>query len=105
MIKNHNKGLHKINENLWVDIERNYNLPSGMDILKAREEKRDLLVDRKNSALSWLRENGGQYLIKNHVGLQFGRNEDEECNKFIEELDRRKLFYKISTEVYLPSPN
>lgn len=102
MIKNHNKGLHKINENLWVDIERNYNLPSDMDILKAREEKRDLLVDRKNSALSWLRKNGGQHLIKNHVGLQFGRNEDEECNKFIEELDRRKLFYKISTEVYLP---
>ena len=75
-------------------------LPSGTAILKARGAEREALVERKSAGLDWLRENGGADLVKNNVSVAFGKNEDADCEKFVEQLNSQNLFYKRSTEVH-----
>ena len=53
----------------------------------------------------WLRDNKAGDLIKSNVEVQFGRNEDEDCNAFAKELSDRNIYYKRSVGVHPASLN
>lgn len=69
------------------------------------EDEREAMRMLQQQCFGWLRENGLGDLIKSNVEVQFGRNEDDACNEFTEELRERKLYYKRAVGVHPSSLN
>lgn len=76
-------------------------IPSQSAIDRAKEEsKRAELVVLQQQCFGWLRENGGADLIKNTVEVQFGRDEDKNCQQFTNSLREQGLNHKRATTVH-----
>jgi hypothetical protein len=76
-------------------------VPSQGAIDRAKEEdKRVELQMLQQQCFDWLRANGGGALIKSNVEVQFGKDEDEACNKFTQQLRDEKLYYKRAVGVH-----
>jgi hypothetical protein len=69
------------------------------------EDEREAMRILQQQCFEWLRVNGLGDLIKSNVEVQFGRNEDEACNNFTEELRERKIYYKRAVGVHPQSLN
>jgi len=81
-------------------------VPSQGSIDRAKtEDQRVELQMLQQQCFEWLRANGLGDLIKSNVEVQFGRNEDEACNAFTEELRDRKIYYKRAVGVHPQSLN
>jgi len=76
----------------------------AIDRAKDPEVKEELKI-LQQQCFGWLRENGLGDLIKSNVEVQFGRNEDDACNAFTEELREKKLYYKRAVGVHPASLN
>ena len=57
-------------------------IPSAGSIERAKGTERIELQVRQDQCFDWLRANNGGDLIKNNVEVQFGRQEDNECDQF-----------------------
>ena len=57
-------------------------IPSAGSIERAKGTERIELQVRQDQCFDWLRANNGGDLIKNNVEVQFGREEDNECDNF-----------------------
>jgi hypothetical protein len=55
---------------------------------------------RRPEAYEWLRKNGAGALIKNVVAVTFGKGEDENAAKLVEELEGRELPVSQSEDVH-----
>tara|TARA_R100001163_G_scaffold25285_2_gene20835 strand:+ start:914 stop:1513 length:600 start_codon:yes stop_codon:yes gene_type:complete len=76
-------------------------IPSQSAIDRAKEpEKKEELRVLQQQCFDWLRANGGGEIIKNKVEVQFGRDEDEACNKFADELREKKIYHKRAVGVH-----
>lgn len=81
-------------------------IPSQGAIDRAKDEDaKQGLIALQQQCFDWLRENNLGDLIKSNVEVQFGRDEDEACNEFTEELRARKLYYKRAVGVHPQSLN
>jgi len=76
----------------------------AIDRIKDEDEK-EAMRDLQQQCFDWLRDNNLGNLIKSNVEVQFGRDEDEACNAFTEELRDRKLYYKRAVGVHPGSLN
>ena len=80
-------------------------VPSVSAIDRAKGDDKVTLEIRQQQCFEWLRVNKAGDLIKSNVEVQFGRNEDEDCNAFAKELSDRKIYYKRSVGVHPASLN
>jgi hypothetical protein len=80
-------------------------VPSGGAIDRAKGDDKVAMEIRQQQCFDWLRDNGAGDLIKSNVEVQFGRNEDDACNAFAEELRDRQIYYKRSVGVHPSSLN
>ena len=81
-------------------------IPSASAITRAKtEEDKNELELRQQQCFEWLRNTGNGSLIKSNVEVQFGKNEDKECNEFTEELRKRNMFYRRAVGVHPGSLN
>ena len=80
-------------------------IPSTGAIIRAKGDDRNELEIRQQRCFDWLRANNAGSLIKSNVEVQFGRDEDEACNKFANELRERNLFYRRAIGVHHGSLN
>lgn len=81
-------------------------IPSASAIARAKtEEDKNELELRQQQCFDWLRSTGNGSLIKSNVEVQFGKNEDKECNEFTEELRKRNMFYRRAVGVHPGSLN
>jgi hypothetical protein len=80
-------------------------VPSQGAIDRAKGDDKDELRIRQQQCFEWLRQNGGADLIKSNVEVQFGRNEDDACNEFTNELRSRHMHYKRGVGVHPSSLN
>tara|TARA_R110000851_G_scaffold119726_1_gene247600 strand:+ start:126 stop:713 length:588 start_codon:yes stop_codon:yes gene_type:complete len=80
-------------------------VPSAGAIERAKGDDKIVLEMRQQHCFDWLRDNKAGDLIKNNVEVQFGRNEDDDCNAFAKELADRKIYYKRSIGVHPGSLN
>ena len=76
----------------------------AIDRIKDEDEKEAMRI-LQQQCFDWLRDNGLGDLIKSNVEVQFGRNEDDKCNAFTEELREKKLYYKRAVGVHPASLN
>tara|TARA_R100001460_G_scaffold74372_1_gene115448 strand:- start:540 stop:1130 length:591 start_codon:yes stop_codon:yes gene_type:complete len=76
----------------------------AIDRIKDEDEKEAMRI-LQQQCFDWLRDNGLGDLIKSNVEVQFGRNEDDKCNAFTEELREKKLYYKRAVGVHPSSLN
>ena len=72
---------------------------SAIDRAKDEDEKVKLKL-LQQQGFDWLKANGAADLIKNTVEVQFGRDENEACNEFTEQLRENKTLYKRSMGVH-----
>jgi hypothetical protein len=75
-------------------------VPSGGAIDRAKGDDKVSLEIRQQQCFDWLRDNGAGDLIKSNVEVQFGRDEDDDCNAFTEELRDRQIYYKRVVAVH-----
>ena len=80
-------------------------IPSTSAIIRAKGDDRSELEIRQQRCFDWLRANNAGSLIKSNVEVQFGRDEDQACNNFTEELRERNLFYRRAVGVHHGSLN
>jgi|TARA_R110002012_G_scaffold191822_1_gene359527 predicted nuclease with TOPRIM domain len=80
-------------------------VPSQGAIDRAKDDDKIELELLQQRCFDWLRDNGLGELIKSNVEVQFGRDEDEKCNAFTEELRNKKLYYKRAVGVHPQSLN
>jgi hypothetical protein len=80
-------------------------VPSQGAIDRAKDDAKQELQILQQQCFRWLRDNGLGDLIKSNVEVQFGRNEDDKCNDFTEELRKKKLYYKRAVGVHPQSLN
>ena len=80
-------------------------IPSTSAIIRAKGDDRNELEIRQQRCFDWLRANNAGSLIKSNVEVQFGRDEDQACNNFTEELRERNLFYRRAVGVHHKSLN
>ena len=80
-------------------------IPSAGAIQKARGDDKAELEMRQQQCFDWLRANNAGDLIKSNVEVQFGRDEDQACNNFTDELRERNLFYRRAVGVHHGSLN
>ena len=80
-------------------------VPSVSAIDRAKGDDKVTLEIRQQQCFEWLRDNKAGDLIKSNVEVQFGRNEDEDCNAFAKELSDRNIYYKRSVGVHPASLN
>ena len=80
-------------------------VPSVSAIDRAKGDDKVTLEIRQQQCFEWLRDNKAGDLIKSNVEVQFGRNEDDECNAFTQELRERQLYYKRAIGVHPSSLN
>ena len=74
-------------------------VPSQGAIEKAKDEsKKAELAMLQQQCFDWLRAEGAGDLI--NVEVQFGRDEDEACTAFAEELRERQIYYKRAVGVH-----
>ena len=90
----------QLNPQTLIKTETKPSLPTAAEIERTRGEEQLDLAERKYDGLEWLRENGGEDIIKNNVQIQFGSQQDSECTAFTKELDTRGIFYKRFTDVH-----
>jgi len=77
---------------------------SAIDRCKDDMDKAGMQL-RQEQCFDYLREQGAGALIKSNVEVQFGREEDDQCNQFVKELQDRKMFYKRNIGVHPASLN
>ena len=75
-------------------------VPSGGAIDRAKGDDKVSLEILQQQCFDWLRDNGAGDLIKSNVEVQFGRDEDDDCNAFTEELRDRQIYYKRVVAVH-----
>jgi hypothetical protein len=63
-------------------------IPSQTAIDKADGPDRELLVNRRTEALTWLRRNKADSLIKNTLTAEFGKGQDKAAKKFTAEIEK-----------------
>ncbi len=81
-------------------------IPSQGAIDRAKDpDEQESLRLLQQQCFDWLREQGLGDLIKSQVEVQFGRNEDDACNAFTQELSSRNLAYKRAVGVHPQSLN
>ena len=80
-------------------------IPSASAIQKAKGDDKAELEVRQQQCFDWLRANGAGDLIKSNVEVQFGRDEDQACNNFTDELRERNLYYRRAVGVHHGSLN
>jgi hypothetical protein len=75
-------------------------VPAAGAIDRAKGDDKIDLEMRQENCFDWLRANGAGDLIKSNVEVQFGRDEDDACNSFIDELQNRQIYYKRAKAVH-----
>jgi len=75
-------------------------VPAAGAIDRAKGDDKIDLEMRQENCFDWLRANGAGDLIKSNVEVQFGRDEDDACNTFIDELQDRHIYYKRAKAVH-----
>ena len=75
-------------------------VPAAGAIDRAKGDDKVDLEMRQENCFDWLRANGAGDLIKSNVEVQFGRDEDDACNTFIDELQDRHIYYKRANAVH-----
>ena len=75
-------------------------VPSQGAIDRAKDDAKQELQILQQQCFKWLRDNKLGDLIKSNVEVQFGRNEDDKCNEFTNELREKKLLYKRAVGVH-----
>jgi hypothetical protein len=75
-------------------------VPAAGAIDRAKGDDKVDLEMRQENCFDWLRANGAGDLIKSNVEVQFGRDEDDACNSFIDELQDRHIYYKRAKAVH-----
>ena len=75
-------------------------VPAAGAIDRAKGDDKVDLEMRQENCFDWLRANGAGDLIKSNVEVQFGRDEDDACNSFIDELQDRQIYYKRAKAVH-----
>jgi hypothetical protein len=75
-------------------------VPAAGAIDRAKGDDKIDLEMRQENCFDWLRANGAGDLIKSNVEVQFGRDEDDACNSFIDELQDRQIYYKRAKAVH-----
>jgi|TARA_R110000787_G_scaffold66_1_gene210 hypothetical protein len=75
-------------------------VPAAGAIDRAKGDDKVDLEMRQENCFDWLRANGAGDLIKSNVEVQFGRDEDDACNTFIDELQDRHIYYKRAKAVH-----
>ncbi len=76
-------------------------VPSQGSIDRAKtEDQRVELQMLQQQCFEWLRAQGAGDIIKSNVEVQFGRNEDDACNAFADELRERQIYYKRAVGVH-----
>ena len=75
-------------------------VPAAGAIDRAKGDDKVDLEMRQENCFDWLRANGAGDLIKSNVEVQFGRDEDDACNTFIDELQDRHSYYKRAKAVH-----
>lgn len=71
----------------------------SIDRAKTEEQKVELQM-LQQQCFEWLRAQGAGDIIKSNVEVQFGRNEDDACNAFTDELRERQIYYKRAVGVH-----
>ncbi len=82
-----------LSSGIYVGLKQIFavNIPAAGAIAKAKEERKQELIDRLNKCVNWLRENQGAAIIQNSVTVSFSAGEDETAEKLLSELQERKL--------------
>jgi len=76
-------------------------VPSQGAIEKAKDESKKAELEMlQQQCFDWLRAEGAGDLIKSNVEVQFGRDEDDACTAFAEELRERQIYYKRAVGVH-----
>ena len=75
-------------------------IPSNTAIAKARGDDKFELEVRQQQCLDWLRDNNLGDIIKSNVNVQFGKEEDQKCNDFVDDLRKKDLFYSRAVGVH-----
>lgn len=121
-LKMQKQELQQLSENILPDMMqelkvKNFTLEDGSkvevhDILSASvpsqtaidrcktEEDKMAMIARQQDCLNWLRDNNLGSVIKSNVEVRFGKDDDEQCNKFIESLVDQGMFFKRSIGVH-----
>lgn len=63
-------------------------IPSQTSIDEADGPDREVLVNRRTEALTWLRRNKADSLIKNKLTAEFGKGQDKAAKKFAAEIEK-----------------
>jgi hypothetical protein len=71
-------------------------IPTMSAIEKADDEFRSEMINRRESALAWLKSHNADSIIKNEVVVSFGKGEDPKAKKLVAEL--RNLGLKVTNE-------
>ena len=74
-------------------------IPTTQQIDNADEMDRPFLIQRRNEALAWLRDNNAASIIKNQVVAEFGAGEDEAAKKFFASIQAQGYRVKCEEEV------
>lgn len=74
-------------------------IPTTQQIENADEIDRPFLIQRRNEALAWLRNNKAESIIKNQVVAEFGAGEDDAAKKFYAGIQAQGYRVKIEEEV------
>ena len=80
-------------------------IPSMSGIAKAKGDKRDELIERRDEALTWLRENGGSAIIKNEFVFSLGKGNDEAVDQLKEVASKMTLPWSNDENVHANSLN
>jgi hypothetical protein len=80
-------------------------IPTTNQIEGADEFDRGMLMDRRMKALTWLREQGAESLIKNQVVVLFGKGQDEDAKKFFEKIKNEGFPAKCEEEINFQTLN
>ena len=75
-------------------------IPSAGSIGRSKGDEKAELEMRQQQCFDWLRANKAGDLIKSNVSVGFGRDEDQACNNFADELRERNIFYTRSVSVH-----
>lgn len=77
-----------------------FKLDDGSEVKVTQTYGASILVDNREKAYDWLRQNGYDDIIKNTVSCQFGRGEDQRANAFKEFAASKGYAANQKTEIH-----
>ena len=82
-----------------VDIT-SASIPSQGSIDRSKGEERNMLIRLREAGFEFLRANGASSLIKNQVEIDFSKDQDSDCDAFVETLKSQDRPFRRTTTVH-----